>query len=293
MPETGLQDLLDRYRRARDDAAMAELVRLTRPRLLRVARRIVPSDLAEDCVQLAYLSLVRDRGEDFRPKVLPWLIAATVRIAYAAKAKEQRQRDLARRLEHATATSHEVDVGRDDLAALVRARVASLPAAYRDAVVLHHLEGLSVRESASLLDLSVEATKKRLQRGRALLRARLHPRLIAPVLLPLWWFADAPVLAQRAGGIFMKKKAAMAGILVLLAILIGAGSSFLDSSAPTRAEAMRGGSTPLKTARGDADPSSQKRKRNLDQFFTGLQVAGTSPNSRQLHQLLEETLEKE
>ena len=56
--------------------------------------------------------------------------------------------------------------------ALSRA-MAGLPPAYRTAVVLRDVEGLSTEETAQALDLSIPAVKSRLLRARLQLRERL------------------------------------------------------------------------------------------------------------------------
>jgi hypothetical protein len=54
----------------------------------------------------------------------------------------------------------------------VRALVESLPARYREVVMLHELEDLSLQETAERLRCSVPAVKSRLFRGRSMLLAR-------------------------------------------------------------------------------------------------------------------------
>ena len=51
--------------------------------------------------------------------------------------------------------------------------IASLPAKYREVIVLHHLEELSVRETAAALTISESAVKMRLTRAREMMRAYL------------------------------------------------------------------------------------------------------------------------
>jgi len=55
----------------------------------------------------------------------------------------------------------------------VAARVQGLPERYRDVVRLHEQEGVTQREIAERLGLSLSAVKSRVRRGRALLRADL------------------------------------------------------------------------------------------------------------------------
>ena len=57
----------------------------------------------------------------------------------------------------------------------VAAALASLPAHYRDIILLRDLEGHSIHELSALLGLNYEATKSRLHRARVLAREYLDP----------------------------------------------------------------------------------------------------------------------
>jgi RNA polymerase sigma-70 factor (ECF subfamily) len=56
------------------------------------------------------------------------------------------------------------------LACCISMFVARLPSPYREAVTLVELEGLTVREAAEMVGVSVSGMKSRVQRGRAQLR---------------------------------------------------------------------------------------------------------------------------
>jgi RNA polymerase sigma-70 factor (ECF subfamily) len=56
------------------------------------------------------------------------------------------------------------------LSACVSLFVAGLPSPYREAVTLVELEGLTTREAAEMVGISVSGMKSRVQRGRAQLR---------------------------------------------------------------------------------------------------------------------------
>lgn len=60
------------------------------------------------------------------------------------------------------------------LAANVAPFVALLPSPYREALTLTELEGVSQREAAAMMGVSVSAMKSRVQRGRARLRELLE-----------------------------------------------------------------------------------------------------------------------
>lgn len=72
-----------------------------------------------------------------------------------------------------------------------------LPAIYRAAVVLHDVEGLTVKESAELADVDLPAAKQRLRRGRMMLVSALaegHERRVALRGVPLrCWDARSQV----------------------------------------------------------------------------------------------------
>jgi RNA polymerase sigma-70 factor, ECF subfamily len=68
---------------------------------------------------------------------------------------------------------------RTETAQVVRQAVVELPAKYRQALILRHLEQLSLSETAQTLHLSIGAVKSRLYRGRRMLSAAL-PQLRNP-----------------------------------------------------------------------------------------------------------------
>src|SRR5690606_12306603 len=63
---------------------------------------------------------------------------------------------------------------RDELAAYVRDVVKSLPRIYREAILLTEYEGMTQVELARHLGLGRSAAKSRVQRARALVRARVE-----------------------------------------------------------------------------------------------------------------------
>lgn len=62
----------------------------------------------------------------------------------------------------------------EELAAVLTVFVAALPSPYRDAITLTELEGMSQREAAEMLGITLPAMKSRVLRGRALLRRSLE-----------------------------------------------------------------------------------------------------------------------
>ncbi len=221
-----LGPIVHRYLLSGDEEAMDRLVAHTRPKLMAVARRIGDPQDAEDAVQGAYMALLRKRGTGLDAPVMPWLLTTVIRLAYRRKAKQRRQRDLAARLAQpregeagvlptvpAAPDRRALDEERD---VLIRASVARLPATYRDAVVLRHLEGLTTRETAALLDIPEATLRTRLHRAAKLLRSRMAPALLASLLFLPWCAADAvrriPPITRPAG---VKAAALATGAIVV------------------------------------------------------------------------------
>ena len=210
------------------DAAVAEIVAMTRPRLLAAANRIGAVQDSEDAVQEAYLSLLRrlERPGDFR--ILPWLLTAVVRISYRQKAVAQRQFLVAKRLaalveplasdDHATADGVEEQQRVQEL-------VADLPPKLRDVFVLRHFAGLSTRHVADLLRLRPSTITTRLQRGRRRLQRQILGRsrrlaFAGPLVAGPW---PSMARASATGLLGGAVKAKMACVLVAGCLLSAVG----------------------------------------------------------------------
>jgi RNA polymerase sigma-70 factor (ECF subfamily) len=98
----------------------------------------------------------------------------------------------AMQLEAEDATPYEQLVTRE-VETLVRRALAEVPAAFRSAVILRDLEGLSYEEIAEVLEVSVGTVKSRILRGRRALREILEPMLSRPAA------AAAPAEGASAG----------------------------------------------------------------------------------------------
>jgi RNA polymerase sigma-70 factor, ECF subfamily len=77
----------------------------------------------------------------------------------------------------ATSRTPDDEVGARELIAAMEAAIDALPVAFRTVFVLRDLEGLSVAETASCLELPEATVKTRLHRARALMRSRLDAAL--------------------------------------------------------------------------------------------------------------------
>ena len=165
---------------AGDEGAFSSLYERHATTMFRFLRRLVGQrELAEDVLQTTFLSVVRARGR-YQPgtNVRSWFYAIAANAARDAlrrarvRAVEQQAPDGG----GGSPTLGDLGATTDADPALRAALVAALgtlPADQREAVVLHHLEGLSFPEIADILGISAGAAKVRAHRGYERLRVRL------------------------------------------------------------------------------------------------------------------------
>lgn len=96
--------------------------------------------------------------------------------AWLIKVAQNRCRDMRRfHLRHPQAELSEVGTSYEDPEySEVLAQLVALPMPVKAAVYLHYIEGYKTMEVSEMLGISVNAVKKRLQRGREMLRIRLE-----------------------------------------------------------------------------------------------------------------------
>jgi len=169
-------------RKRRDtDPAFADFVRTNRGRMVTTARLLTAgdADLAEDLVQTAlvkvYVSWHRVLGEP----------AAYARRVLVNCFVDHRRKPAVRR-ERATDDLPETvaPAGPAALDPALVAALAELPPRMRAAVVLRHVQDLSVEETAALLGCSTGTVKSQTARGLDKLRAHLEPQNAHPVPTP-------------------------------------------------------------------------------------------------------------
>src|SRR5688572_8800593 len=145
--------LLERFVRQREEAALATLIRRHARLVWGVCRRMLAnSHDAEDAFQATFLVLVR-RAASVVPRdvVASWLYGVAQQTARKARAttarRTQRERQVAVMPEPATSRRTPVD----DLPAALDEELRRLPDKYRVAILLCDLEGKTRKEAARAL----------------------------------------------------------------------------------------------------------------------------------------------
>lgn len=191
-PQVLSEEALVAAARRHDEAAVRELIRRFNPRLFRVARGIVESDVeAEDVVQEAYVAAFT-RLHQFRgaSRFSTWITRITINAA------RMRKRGAPQLQEYDTVTETnepdgvvvsfrgsdieqpETALGRSQIAAMLETAVAALPNDLRLVFLLYETEGMSVLAIARDLSLNPITVRTRLYRARKRLRAGLEARLM-------------------------------------------------------------------------------------------------------------------
>jgi RNA polymerase sigma-70 factor (ECF subfamily) len=131
-------------------------------------------DIVQDAMLRAYRSFEGFRGE----AVKPWLMTI-VRNCHR-DALEQRKRHAAAPLEEEGETSvaaegptPEGEVIQQGASRILDNAIATLPAEFREVVILRELEEMSYRDIAAATGTPIGTVMSRLARGRALLKAQL------------------------------------------------------------------------------------------------------------------------
>lgn len=179
-PRSQLTDAeyLRRFTQARDPAAFEELLERHAALVWGVCRRILPTEAdCEDAFQATFLALVR-RADAIKvsSSLGAWLHTVAMRAARKALVRSRRQRPQAVLPEQVAPGDVAEEAARRELFRLVDEEIERLPASVRQPLILCCLQGRTRDEAAEALGYSVAAVKRRLERGRELLRRQLTRR---------------------------------------------------------------------------------------------------------------------
>ena len=196
------QELVRRCKEG-SEAAYAVLVRLHRPRLYKLAYRLLlDRESAEDVVQETFIAAFRqmERFEP-RPSLSAWLNTIVLRTAGRAAARRRARPNTSIDTSAFRDDGHDATAGSEwpgdhlvlpdadptadpqaaaEAAALreeIAAAIAGLPFKYRAAVVVRHVMGLDYEEAARTLGVPLNTFKSNLLRGTKMLRESLAVQL--------------------------------------------------------------------------------------------------------------------
>jgi RNA polymerase sigma factor (sigma-70 family) len=222
------QELLQRFLDRRDEAAFHAILRRHGPMVLSVCRALLPNEAdAEDAFQATFLIFARKARSIRKTASLgSWLHGVACRAACRA------QTAFARRRKHEPLAGRQEAASTDEMTwaevrQVLHEELSRLSERYRAPLTLYYLQGKTLDESAGQLGLAKSTLKTRLERGRAVLRARLLRRGLGPAgaLLAAAWPS-----AAEAG-----LPAVLAASTASAALTIAAGQKGAAVSSPVAA----------------------------------------------------------
>lgn len=185
---------------AGDAHAVRRIIKAHNQRLYRLVRAVLRNNAdAEEVLQEAYLkAFTHLDGFNGEAALATWLSrialnAALMRLRARKRQKRAPEPGLAEAevipfpLSSSTIDPERVMAQRQ-LLALVEEATDALPEPFRLVFVARVIEGLSLEETAALLDLPAATVKTRLHRARKLIRTRLEAQ-IGPVMIDAFPFA--------------------------------------------------------------------------------------------------------
>lgn len=242
-----------------DQAAFGEIVRRYQNLVCSLAYSGCGSlsrseDIAQETFVAAWRGLAGLRDPD---KIRPWLCGITRKLVANSVRNENRAGARTDSLEDASevadglASPSDIAAGRDEQA-LVWHALERIQPVYREPLILYYRQHQSVAEVASALELSEDAARQRLSRGRRLLReevtsliakalerSRPGGTFTAAVLVTLPAAAPALAAAAVAGG----GVAAAEG--VAMGLPVAAHSTATGASVAAKSTALAGGGAAL------------------------------------------------
>jgi RNA polymerase sigma factor (sigma-70 family) len=226
--------LLAGYVASRDEAAFATLVRRHGPMVFALARRMLrDAHAAEDVFQATFLVLastartIRRRGS-----VSSWLYGVAHRLAARARLAGRRWEIDARNGIAMSQQQPDAALTQRELETALDEGLKELADRYRAPLVLCYLEGQTQDEAARRLGWSKATLRRRLERGRELLRARLLRRGVS---LSLGLLTAALAASAEAGALPLPLQQAA------LASFRGAGGAGAGAVSPTAASLAQWG----------------------------------------------------
>jgi RNA polymerase sigma-70 factor (ECF subfamily) len=137
------------------------------------------ADVAAETVQETFMALLRDAGrlDAARGTVLAWLFAVARNQVLRQLRTRQRHLSLEEedQLEPVAAGCVLTDLEQEQLTGRLHELMATLPAVYREVLVLCDMQELSYEQVAAIAGCPTGTVRSRLHRARAMLAGKLRP----------------------------------------------------------------------------------------------------------------------
>ncbi|MEP6655280.1 MAG: RNA polymerase sigma factor [Myxococcales bacterium] len=174
MSPPGESELLDRLRSG-DRAAFRELyARFSQPTFRFLARLTGRRDAAEDLHQETWLQVARNHDRLRPDSDLPAWLFTIARNAFLSSRRRSDRLTLVPECASLASATGVISWDSDPTCRDLERALADLPETHREILLLVAIEGLEIRQAATVLDLSADAARQRLSRARAALAVALY-----------------------------------------------------------------------------------------------------------------------
>jgi RNA polymerase sigma-70 factor, ECF subfamily len=166
------RELVARFLARRDEDAFRDLYRAHAPRIYGLLLRLTGGSApeADEGLQETWVRAVRGLGRfEGRSSLSTWLAGIAIRWWREESRRRAREAELPEDDRLPPAPPVRREIARVDL----ERAMASLPRGYREAILLHDVEGYTHEEIAVLTAVEPGTSKSQLSRARSALRARL------------------------------------------------------------------------------------------------------------------------
>lgn len=189
VPQTPSDDELLRLMLAGDEEAFVLLYRRRQGGIYRFALQMCGSEIiAEDVTQEVFMAIVRDEARGFDPSrgsLAAYLYGIARHHVLRALERDKsfvplngdgEDEDVPVAEAMTSGCDILANLARDEMIAQLHQAIATLPAHYREALILCDLHEMSYAETAVVINCAVGTVRSRLHRARALLIEKLRPR---------------------------------------------------------------------------------------------------------------------
>lgn len=223
-------ELVQAARRGEKDASAELITRHWATAVALAARLLGSADLARDAAQEASIAALADLGRLRAPdRFGAWFCGITLNVArrwlrqlHAERPVGSPDRMWSERMSDEPGPDERAELA--ELAAGVRAAVAQLADGQREAVFLFYLQGLTHREVAAELAISVGAVKARLHQARAALVPYLTPLITTPEETTVSATTGSPAWADVSVTEIRRREAGEAGHIYVMVLEERTGS---------------------------------------------------------------------
>lgn len=240
---------------------------------------------AEDAAQEAFLRALKTLDRLREPdKFAPWLLSITRNVTADLHLARTRERNAVVNLHRADEDSWLPNMEQREMWSKLHEQIQQLEEEPREVLLLHYFAGKRTREIAGLLNLSDDAVRKRLQRAREALGARLldefrpeqalQPALkkrgaaitVAALAAPVAWqtasAAAVPVIAGFATGKWLLGAVIFAVVLAGLVTVMQNDDRFVPPSEAIAASSAAPGIQPSETI-AQVNEGTRESRRDL------------------------------